>query len=193
MLLHLFTRPAWSWREARWQVGHVTMPACLWQVTYTLPGDYVQFCTEFAKRHDVDAARNYWIMKPAGSSRGRGIFVFNDIGAVSYTECVIVQRSVCCRPMCALLTLHLPLLQDVCLLHVCQRLHVGVCHQRMHVGVSTFFFLCGTTNGRYIERPLLLDGYKFDLRLYICVTSFNPTEAFIYREGFTRLSSEPYR
>ena len=65
---------------------------CLVQVTYTLPGDYVQFCTEFAKRHDVDAQRNYWIMKPAGSSRGRGIFVFNDIGAVSYTECVIVQR-----------------------------------------------------------------------------------------------------
>jgi hypothetical protein len=72
------------------------MPAW-WQVTYTLPGDYVQFCTEFAKRHDVDAARNYWIMKPAGSSRGRGIFVFNDIGAVSYTECVIVQRSVAVR------------------------------------------------------------------------------------------------
>ena len=23
--------------------------------TYTLPGDYVQFCTEFAKRHEVDA------------------------------------------------------------------------------------------------------------------------------------------
>jgi len=25
--------------------------------TYTLPGDYVQFCTEFAKRHEVDAVR----------------------------------------------------------------------------------------------------------------------------------------
>jgi len=46
---------------------------------------------------------------------------------------------------------------------------------------------------RYIERPLLLDGYKFDLRLYVCVTSMNPLEAFIYREGFTRLSTEPYR
>ena len=33
-------------------------------------------------------------MKPAGSSRGRGIFVFNDISAVSYTEVVIVQRYV---------------------------------------------------------------------------------------------------
>ena len=46
---------------------------------------------------------------------------------------------------------------------------------------------------RYIERPLLLDGYKFDLRLYVCVTSMKPLEAFLYREGFTRLSSEPYR
>jgi hypothetical protein len=50
-----------------------------------------------------------------------------------------------------------------------------------------------TTHQRYIERPLLLDGYKFDLRLYVCVTSMNPLEAFIYREGFTRLSTEPYR
>lgn len=48
-------------------------------------------------------------------------------------------------------------------------------------------------NDRYIERPLLLDGYKFDLRLYLVVTSMNPMEAFLYREGFTRMSSEPYR
>ena len=121
MLLHLFTRPAWSWREARWQVGHVTMPACLWQVTYTLPGDYVQFCTEFAKRHDVDAARNYWIMKPAGSSRGRGIFVFNDIGAVSYTECVIVQRSVAVR--CAPSSLCICRCSKLCVCSMC----VNVC------------------------------------------------------------------
>ena len=44
----------------------------------------------------------------------------------------------------------------------------------------------------YVDRPLLLDGYKFDLRLYVCVTSFKPMEAFLYKEGFGRFATEPY-
>lgn len=45
---------------------------------------------------------------------------------------------------------------------------------------------------QYIANPLLLDGYKFDLRLYVLVTSFQPLEAFIYKEGFARLSTRKY-
>ena len=34
---------------------------------------------------------NLWIMKPACSSRGRGIVLLNDISQVSYSETVVIQ------------------------------------------------------------------------------------------------------
>jgi hypothetical protein len=45
---------------------------------------------------------------------------------------------------------------------------------------------------RYVGNPMLLDGYKFDLRVYVLVTSFSPLEAFVYERGFARVSSVPY-
>ena len=37
---------------------------------------------------------------------------------------------------------------------------------------------------------MVLDGYKFDLRLYVLVTSFHPLEAFVYGDGFARVSTQ---
>eukprot|EP00435_Cladocopium_sp_Y103_P032148 s2088_g8.t1 len=45
---------------------------------------------------------------------------------------------------------------------------------------------------RYISKPLLLDGYKFDLRLYVLVSGCDPLRIFLHRKGLVRLASEQY-
>lgn len=45
---------------------------------------------------------------------------------------------------------------------------------------------------RYIDNPLLIGGRKFDIRLFVLVTSFRPLKAYLYNEGFCRVCCERY-
>lgn len=45
---------------------------------------------------------------------------------------------------------------------------------------------------RYVHKPFLLDGFKFDLRLYVLVSGCDPLRIFLHRRGLVRLASEPY-
>jgi tubulin polyglutamylase TTLL4 len=40
---------------------------------------------------------------------------------------------------------------------------------------------------RYIANPLLLNGSKCDLRLYVVATCYNPLRLYIYPEGLVRI------
>ena len=77
------------------------------------------------REHSVKDPLNYWILKPVGMSRGRGIELIKNLEDVVFSEPVVLQK--------------------------------------------------------YLSNPLLVDGYKFDMRVYVLVTSINPLEAFIYR------------
>lgn len=40
----------------------------------------------------INRDMNYWIMKPIGKSRGRGIKVISNLAELNYTDNIVVQK-----------------------------------------------------------------------------------------------------
>jgi hypothetical protein len=102
--------------------------------TYVLPDEFGDFYSHYQKLKATDPKKNIWIVKPANLSRGRGIYLIDDIAEVNVDDISVISR--------------------------------------------------------YVQNPLLINGHKFDLRIYVAVTSFDPLRIYIYKEGLARFASE---
>ena len=99
--------------------------------TYILPQEFTLLADEMEK-----LPGKFWIIKPAASCQGRGIFVTNNI-------------------------LEIPTKGEFVASH-------------------------------YIMNPFLIDGYKFDLRIYVAMTSIEPLRLYVYEEGLARFATCKY-
>jgi len=43
-----------------------------------------------------------------------------------------------------------------------------------------------------MHKPHLIDGFKYDLRIYVFVNGINPLRAYIYKDGLARFATEKY-
>uniref|UniRef100_H2ZF24 Tubulin--tyrosine ligase-like protein 5 n=1 Tax=Ciona savignyi TaxID=51511 RepID=H2ZF24_CIOSA len=45
---------------------------------------------------------------------------------------------------------------------------------------------------KYVSNPLLIDGFKFDVRVYVAITSYDPLLIYMFEEGLTRFATVKY-
>ncbi|GFY44713.1 tubulin polyglutamylase ttll6 [Trichonephila inaurata madagascariensis] len=66
---------------------------------------------------------------------------------------------------------------------------LGISHERAQ-NITQDILRYRTVSARW---PLLMQRFKFDLRLYVLLTSVSPLRIYIYKKGLVRLATIPYK
>ncbi|KAM6060041.1 tubulin tyrosine ligase 3-like [Theristicus caerulescens] len=119
----------------------------------------------------MEGDRNIWILKPGAKSRGRGKAGGSGGHGLPAEEGVPPSP----RP---------PGIVCAARLEEVLRLAGGCAAPSARVGEWVV--------QKYVERPLLIFGTKFDVRQWFLVTDWNPLTVWFYRESYLRFCSRPF-
>lgn len=118
---------------------------------------------------DIDGLHNIWIIKPGAKSRGRG-------------EKSDSTHNICYSKPADLLT---------CILGIKCAKHLDQILRLVDVD-PTLIKESKWVIQKYLERPFLVHGTKFDLRQWFLVTDWNPLTVWFYKKCYMRFSTQPY-
>jgi tubulin polyglutamylase TTLL9 len=130
--------------------------------TFVLPNDYALFVEEFRRRSHIT-----WIMKPIGSAQGKGIFLFKKLAEIREWRDAYKNRNT--RMQRTTPTGR------------------GADDDEEKEKKAPIYVV-----QRYLAKPYLVGGKKFDMRIYALVTSYQPLTCYLYRRGFARFSATRY-
>uniref|UniRef100_A0A8D2PRX6 Uncharacterized protein n=1 Tax=Zosterops lateralis melanops TaxID=1220523 RepID=A0A8D2PRX6_ZOSLA len=70
----------------------------------------------------------------------------------------------------------------------CQGRGIFITHHLEEINSSPHLCSCPFPS----SQPFLIDGFKFDMRIYVLVTSCDPLRIFLYKEGLARFATMRY-
>jgi hypothetical protein len=165
--------------------GAIRLPAFL-PTTFILPAEAGAFQRACARRPG-----RLWIVKPAASSQGRGVHVTR-YGA---DGCPVREESRGGAPLphgSGTLDLRTSAIDSSASLGPSAVPISSMLPPELLGGSRSLAAGSSFTVSSYVERPLLLDGFKFDIRLYVAVTSFNPPRVYLHQHGLARFATRKY-
>jgi len=126
-----------------------------------------------------EAALPLWIAKPASSSCGRGIRVVTKFAEVDPSRLKAPKASAAAAAAAALAV----------------AADGGSEAEAAAAGTAAAAAAVAAARGkkmvvsRYIANPYLIGGKKFDMRIYVFISSFSPLKVYLYGEGLARYVS----